>query len=259
VKRTNTYRTLWISDVHLGTRGCKAEILLDFLRHTESDTLYLVGDIVDGWQIRRSWFWRQSHNDVIQKLLRKARKGTHVVYVPGNHDEFLPDFVDQRFGGIELARRATHVTADGRRLLVLHGDEFDGLVSRHRWLAHLGDGAYQLAQGLNHVLAAVRRKLGLPYWSLSAHLKRSVKNALAVVDGFSSAVAAEARRAGADGVACGHVHHAEMRMIEGVLYLNDGDWVESCTALAEHRDGRLEILDWTTLRQRDLALETAVA
>jgi UDP-2,3-diacylglucosamine pyrophosphatase LpxH len=259
VKHKHTYRTLWISDIHLGTRGCKAELLLDFLRHTKSETLYLVGDVVDGWQIRRSWFWRQSHNDVIQKILRKARKGTRVVYIPGNHDEFLRDYVGQRFGGIELEKSALHVTADGRRLLVLHGDEFDGLVSRHRWLAHLGDNAYKVAQALNHLVALVRRWLGMPYWSLSAHLKRRVKSALAVMDGFSAAVVAEARRWGVDGVVCGHVHHAEMREVDGVLYLNDGDWVESCTALAEHFDGRLEILDWTALRQSDLAVEAVSA
>ncbi len=237
------YRTIWISDIHLGTRGCKAELLLDFLRHTESRTLYLVGDIVDGWQIRRSWFWHQSHNDVVQKLLRKARKGTRVVYVPGNHDDFLREYAGYRFGGVEVLQSTVHATADGRRLLVLHGDEFDVLVRHHPWLARLGDSAYKLALLVNAWLNALRRSLGLPYWSLSAHLKRKVKNAVAHMDGFACAVAAEARRRGVDGVVCGHIHQAEVRTIDGIQYLNDGDWVESCTALVEHHDGRLELLD----------------
>ena len=238
------YRTIWISDIHLGTRGCKAEFLLDFLRKTESESLYLVGDIVDGWRLKRSWYWPQPHNDVVQKLLRKARKGTRVVYVPGNHDEILRRFLEINIGQIEVVSEAMHTTADGRRMLVLHGDEFDAVVRYARWLALLGDGAYHLALAANHGVNVLRRRLGLSYWSLSAYLKQRVKNAVEYISRFEAAVADAAARRGADGVVCGHIHHAEIRDIAGVTYCNDGDWVESCTALVEHPDGRLEILRW---------------
>lgn len=238
------YRAIWISDIHLGTRGCKAAFLLDFLRNTESETLYLVGDIVDGWRLRRSWYWPQLHNDVVQKLLRKARKGTRVVYIPGNHDELLRRFLDINIGRIEVVSEALHVTAAGKRLLVLHGDEFDAVVRCARWLAFLGDRAYDLALAANHWLNVLRRALGLEYWSLSAYLKRRVKNAVEYISRFEHAVAEAAARRGADGVVCGHIHHAEIREIGGVIYCNDGDWVESCTALVERADGSLEILRW---------------
>jgi len=237
-----TYRTIWISDIHLGTRGCKAEALLEFLKYNESEFLYLVGDIVDGWRLRRSWFWAQSHNDVVQKLLRKARKGTKVIYIPGNHDEALRDYVDNQFGGVTVLREAVHETADGRRFLILHGDEFDAVVRYANWLALLGDWAYNLALSANTWLNMVRRKLGYPYWSLSAYLKHRVKNAVSYIGRFEEAVAEEARRRNVDGIVCGHIHHAELRTIDGVLYANDGDWVESCTALVEHGDGKLEIV-----------------
>lgn len=239
------YRTVWISDIHLGTRGCKAELLLDFLKHVECETLFLVGDIVDGWRLQRSWYWAQTHNDVIQKILRKARKGTTVIYIPGNHDEALRDYTGLVFGGIQVLDEHIHETADGRKLLVLHGDKFDGVVRYAKWLALLGDHAYNLCLAANHWFNHFRRQLGYPYWSLSAYLKNKVKNAVEYVSNYEHAVAAEARARGADGVICGHIHKAEMRMIEGVLYCNDGDWVESCTALAEHPDGQLEIIDWT--------------
>jgi len=238
------YRTIWISDIHLGTRGCKAEFLLDFLRETESETLYLVGDIVDGWRLKRSWYWPQLHNDVVQKLLRKARKGTRVVYIPGNHDELLRRFLEINIGQIEVVSEAVHVTADGRKLLVLHGDEFDAIVRYARWLAFLGDWAYNLALAANYWINVLRRRLGLSYWSLSAYLKQRVKNAVEYISRFERAVAEAAAKRGADGVVCGHIHHAEIREIAGVTYCNDGDWVESCTALVEHADGRLEILRW---------------
>jgi len=238
------FRTIWISDIHLGTRGCKAEFLLDFLRDTESETLYLVGDIVDGWRLKRSWYWPQAHNDVVQKLLRKARKGTRVVYIPGNHDEILRRFLEINIGQIEIVPEALHVTADGRRLLVLHGDEFDGVVRYARWLAVLGDWAYNLALVANYWMNRARRALGLSYWSLSAYLKHRVKNAVEYVGRFEDAVADEAARRGVDGVVCGHIHHAVILPIRGVTYCNDGDWVESCTALVEHADGTLEILRW---------------
>jgi UDP-2,3-diacylglucosamine pyrophosphatase LpxH len=238
------FRTIWISDIHLGTRGCKADLLLDFLRHNDSEQLYLVGDIVDGWRLRRSWYWAQSHNDVIQQVLHKARNGTRVFYIPGNHDEWLRDYVDLRVGGVMLVRDAVHVTADGRRLLVIHGDDFDGVVRYARWLALLGDWAYNLTLRLNHLFNLLRRRLGYPYWSLSAYLKFKVKNAVQFIGDFAEAIAAEARQRGVDGIVCGHVHHAEIRDLGGVLYCNDGDWVESCTALIEHFDGTLEILRW---------------
>jgi UDP-2,3-diacylglucosamine pyrophosphatase LpxH len=245
------YRAIWISDLHLGTRGCKAGFLLDFLRHTESEYLYLVGDIVDGWRLRRSWYWAQSHNDVVQKVLRKARKGTRVFYVPGNHDEWLRDYTELQLGDVMLVREAVHVTADGRRLLVIHGDAFDGIVRCARWLALLGDRAYEFTLKLNHVFNLARRRLGYPYWSLSAYLKFRVKNAVQFVSDYADAVAGEARKRGVDGIVCGHIHHAEIRDIGGVLYCNDGDWVESCTALVEHWDGRLEILRWIDERALD--------
>jgi len=245
------YRTIWISDIHLGTRGCKAEFLLDFLRHTESEYLYLVGDIVDGWRLRRSWYWAQTHNDVIQKVLRKARKGTKVIYVPGNHDEWLRDYTELQLGGVWLLDEVVHVTADGRKLLVVHGDAFDGVVRYARWLALLGDWAYTAVLQLNHYFNLIRRRFGYPYWSLSAYLKGRVKNAVEFVSNFADAIADEAKKRGVDGIVCGHIHQADMRTIAGVLYCNDGDWVESCTALVEHVDGRLEILRWAEMRALD--------
>ena len=237
-------RTVWISDLHLGTPGCQAGELLAFLRHVECETLYLVGDIIDGWQLRRTWYWPQSHNDVVQKLLREARNGTRVIFVPGNHDEFARRYVQHNFGGIEVADEWIHETADGRRLWVIHGDLFDGVIQRAKWLAHLGDSLYQFTLKLNRHLNSLRARMGLPYWSLSKYLKLKVKRAVSYVGDFEAAVAREARRRGLQGVVCGHIHHAKLRDIDGVLYANDGDWVESLTALIEHADGRLEIFDW---------------
>ncbi|HMM84515.1 UDP-2,3-diacylglucosamine diphosphatase [Azohydromonas sp.] len=238
-------RTVWISDLHLGTPGCQTGQLLDFLRAVECETLFLVGDIVDGWQLRRQWYWPQAHNDVVQKLLRKARKGTRVIFVPGNHDEFARRYVEHSFGGIEVVDDWMHETADGRRLWITHGDLFDGVIQCARWLAHVGDWAYETVLKLNRHVNSLRARMGLPYWSLSRYLKFKVKRAVSYVSDFESAVAAEARRRGAHGVVCGHIHHAELRDIDGILYANDGDWVESLTALVEHDDGRLEIVDWT--------------
>ena len=238
------YRSIFISDIHLGTRGSNADFLLDFLKHTESDYLYLVGDVIDGWRLKRHWSWRQEHNDVIQKLLRKARKGTKVIYIPGNHDESFRSFVRCRFGRVVVLRNTVHVTADGRRFLVLHGDEFDGIVRYAKWLAFIGDYAYALALTLNTWFNIGRRMLGFRYWSLSAYLKHRVKNAVEYISNFENAVVAEARRRRADGVICGHIHTAEIREIDGILYCNDGDWVESCTALVENTDGSLEIVRW---------------
>ncbi len=243
-----SFRSVFISDIHLGTRGCQAEILLDFLKTMNCEQLFLVGDIVDGWRMKRGWHWPQSHNDVVQKLLRHARKGVVVTYVPGNHDDKIRDFCGVHFGGVVVAREAIHEAADGRRYLVLHGDEFDAVVRLAPWLARTGDLAYRAAIRLNTVFNRLRRRLGLPYWSLSAFLKIRVKNALQFIDNYEMAVAAEARRRGVDGIICGHIHKAEMREIFGVTYMNDGDWVESCTALVEHYDGRFEILPWAKQR-----------
>ncbi|OEJ69203.1 UDP-2,3-diacylglucosamine diphosphatase [Magnetovibrio blakemorei] len=244
--RKHTYRTVWISDLHLGSLGCQADVLLDFLRTIECDTLYLVGDIIDGWRLRRSWYWPQAHNDVVQKILRKARKGTRVVFVPGNHDEFARDYIGLHFGGVEVQREAIHETADGRRLLVTHGDEFDAIVRYAKWLAVIGDNAYMFMLVLNQGLNRVRTRLGFSYWSLSAYLKYKVKNAVKFIAEYETAVAAVVERRGLDGIVCGHIHHPETRQIGNVLYCNDGDWVESCSALVEHADGQLEILRWET-------------
>ena len=244
VDTTLRVRTVWISDLHLGTAGCQARALLAFLRTIECQTLYLVGDIIDGWQLRRSWYWPQTHNDVVQKILRMARKGTRVVFVPGNHDEFARRYVAHNFGGVDVVEDCMHVCADGRRLWVTHGDLFDGVIQCAKWLAYLGDRAYELTLRFNRHFNSLRARLGLPYWSLSKYLKQKVKRAVSYVSDFESAVAREARQRGVQGVVCGHIHHAEMRMVEGVLYCNDGDWVESLTALVEHGDGRLEIVDW---------------
>lgn len=238
------YRAVFISDLHLGTAGCQAVELLEFLKQHPSETLYLVGDIIDGWQLRRKWFWPQAHNDVVQKLLRRSRKGCKVVFVPGNHDEFARQFDGHHFGGIEVANEAVHVTADGKRLWVVHGDHFDGVIQCAKWLAYLGDNAYEFTLRMNRHLNSLRARLGLPYWSLSQYLKHKVKKALNYVMDFERAVAAEARSRGYQGVVCGHIHRPEMRNIDGTLYCNDGDWVESLSALVEHMDGRLELLHW---------------
>lgn len=242
---TTSVRTVWISDLHLGTPGCQAGPLLDFLRQYECRTLYLVGDIIDGWQLRRSWYWPQAHNDVVQKILRKARKGTRVVFVPGNHDEFARRYVEHNFGGVDVHEDCVHTTVDGRRLWVTHGDLFDGVIQCARWLAVAGDIAYETTLRFNRHLNRLRARLGMPYWSLSRYLKLKVKRAVSYVCAFEEAVAREVRRRGLDGVVCGHIHQAEIRDIGGVLYCNDGDWVESLTALVEHHDGRLEIIDWS--------------
>jgi UDP-2,3-diacylglucosamine pyrophosphatase LpxH len=243
---TRRFRALFLSDVHLGTRGCQAQRLLDFLRLHDADTIYLVGDIVDGWQLRGGWYWPQAHNDVVQKLLRKARKGSRVIYVPGNHDEFLRDYYGTHFGGIEIVETAIHVGADGRRYLVIHGDHFDMIVKHARWLALLGDHAYRVALVVNTLFNAVRRRLGLTYWSLSQWAKLKVKNAVSYIGEFEKTLAGEAHRHAVDGVICGHIHHAAIHERFAVRYVNCGDWVESCTAVAEHADGGLEILTWTS-------------
>jgi UDP-2,3-diacylglucosamine pyrophosphatase LpxH len=237
-------RALFLSDLHLGTRGCQAEKIVGFLRLYDADTIYLVGDIVDGWQLKSSWYWPQSHNDVVQKLLRKARKGARMVYVPGNHDEFMRDFYGIHFGGIEVVENAVHVAVNGRRYLVIHGDLFDVVIRHARWLALLGNHAYDLAITLNTYFNKMRRLFGLPYWSLSRWIKLKVKNAVNFIGEFEKTLSGEARRHHVDGVVCGHIHHPVIRELEGLTYVNCGDWVESCTAVVEHFDGQLAIIEW---------------
>jgi UDP-2,3-diacylglucosamine pyrophosphatase LpxH len=241
---TRRYRAIFISDIHLGTRRAQAEAFLDFLGHTESEYLYLVGDIIDSWSLRQHWHWQQSHNDVIQKLLRKARKGTKLIYIPGNHDENFRDFVNLRFGKVAVLEETIHTSASGKRYLVLHGDKFDGVVCFAPWLAKLGDQAYEISMSLNAAVNKVRRFFKLPYWSLSAFLKYKVKKAVEFLSRFEEAVVRDAKLRQCEGVICGHVHTPDDRVIDGIHYLNDGDWVESCTALVEHHDGRFEIIGW---------------
>lgn len=253
------YRALFISDLHLGMRGNQAEALLEFLKVHDAETIYLVGDIVDGWRLRSGWHWPQSHNDVVQKLLRKVRKGTKIIYIPGNHDEFLREFYGLHFGGIEVRETAVHEAADGKRYLVIHGDIFDVVVRHARWLAYLGDWAYEAALRLSTYINLVRRKLGFTYWSLSAWAKQKVKNAVNFIGKFEETLTAEARRHDVDGVICGHIHSAAMRDFDGFTYINTGDWVESCTAVVEHEDGRMEIIRWAAIsrllnEQRALAV-----
>jgi UDP-2,3-diacylglucosamine pyrophosphatase LpxH len=238
------FRTLFISDVHLGSKAAKADFLIDFLRHHEADTIFLVGDIVDGWRLRRQWHWPQAHNDVVQKILRQARKGARITYIAGNHDEFLRMFQGTHFGGIEVTDRAIHEAADGKRYLVIHGDQFDTVVVNARWLAYLGDRAYEFAMFANRVVARLRRMLGLPYWSLSSWAKVKVKQAVNFIGAFQDVLTEEARRSEVDGVICGHIHHAAIEAFGDIRYINTGDWVESCTAVVEHFDGRMEIVHW---------------
>ncbi len=251
------YRTVWISDVHLGTKGCNAELLIDFLDHVDSETMYLVGDIIDGWRLKKKFYWPAAHNDIVWRIMKRARRGTRVVYIPGNHDEMFRQFTGLNFGGIEIRRAAFHDTADGRRLMVLHGDEFDAVMLSHRWLAFVGDHAYHLMMRLNLVVNAVRRGLGLPYWSLSKAAKHKVKNAAQFIGRYEEVVARAAGERGVDGVVCGHIHTAEFRSFEHngrtIEYWNDGDWVEGCNALVEHHDGRMEILHWPEEMQRRIA------
>ena len=240
---------IFVSDLHLGTRSSQDQHFLEFLKAYDAKTLYLVGDLIDGWRLKRSgWYWPQGHNDVLQKLLRKARKGTKIIYIPGNHDEFLREFLGLKFGGVKITDRALHRTVDGRRFLVLHGDQFDLVVRHAVWLASLGDVLYDVALRLNRLVNGVRRRLGFTYWSLSAWAKHKVKQAVNYMGRFEEVLVAEARREGVDGIVCGHIHHAAIEHYDGITYLNSGDWVESCTALVEHLDGRFELIRWLDAR-----------
>ncbi len=238
------YRSVFISDLHLCKRDCQWEIVEHFLDTIRCDYLYLVGDIIDVWALKKRWHWPKPYNEVLHKLLKRSRKGARVIFIPGNHDEFFRDFYGIRLGDIEIAENAEHVTADGRRLLVLHGDEFDAVVMYYKWLARLGDWTYERLIVLNRWVNFVRRCFGKPYWSLSGAIKRRVKGALAYVASYEDVLTRDAHRRGFDGVVCGHIHQPAMREVNGVLYCNTGDWVENCSALVEHEDGRLELLRW---------------
>jgi UDP-2,3-diacylglucosamine pyrophosphatase LpxH len=243
VQTSKRYRAAWISDAHLGTRGCNATALLDFLRETDFNTLYIVGDLIDIWSLRRGIYWPQQHNDVIQKILRKARKGTRVIYIPGNHDELVTSFCGA-YGNIEIAQSAIHVTACGERVLIIHGHELDTVVQNVKWLAFAGDLGYQFLLSLNPLINFVRRRFGLGYWSLSAYAKRTVKDAVSFIGKFEAAVAHYAERYHVDAVLCGHIHSAAIREFGNVTYYNCGDWVESCTALVEGEDGMISLIEY---------------
>jgi UDP-2,3-diacylglucosamine pyrophosphatase LpxH len=252
------YRSIFISDVHLGTNGSKAELLCQFLSHSQTEHLYLVGDIVDGWQLRKRWYWPESHEKAWQLFLSMAEQGTKLVYLPGNHDEDLRDLLGRQFLGLTMVDEIIHECADGRRLLILHGDQFDVVVKSAKWLAHLGDKAYVFLLWFNKFLELGRRRLRAPKkWSLSAYLKNKVKSAVAYIGGYEKALVQAARDRHVDGLVCGHIHKAEIRQIDKILYCNDGDWVESCTALVEHPDGRLEIVAWDEVNQITKSLKTA--
>jgi len=243
-RRRQDFRTVFISDVHLGSTAANASQLLEFLAGIRCRTLYLVGDMIDVWSLQRQFFWPPEHGRVVRRILEMARCGTRVVYIPGNHDEMFRDYIGLSVDGVAIERRALHVTADGRRLLVLHGDEFDQVVQFNPWLAQLGSRAYEWLIRANAVLNRMRRHFGYPHWSLARYLKHRVKNAVHYIGEFERAVSTAARREAVDGMVCGHIHHPEIRELEGVLYCNDGDWVESCTALVEDADGALRILRW---------------
>lgn len=238
-------RAVFISDTHLGTRDAQSEYLLDFLRNTECEYLYLLGDIIDIWKLRSGWHWPQLNNDLLQLVFKKARTGTQVIYIPGNHDEMLRKYAGSNFNGIQIQLNAVHETADGRRLLLIHGDEFDSVVASNQWLAHIGSWAYDVLLWLNRHFNNLRRRMGFPYWSLSHYLKHKVKNAVNFISSFEQALVREARQRGVDGIVCGHIHHAAMEdMDDGITYANAGDWVENCTALVEDEHGQMRIIHW---------------
>jgi len=243
-------RTVFISDIHLGFKGCSADLLLDFLHHVEMDYLFLVGDIIDVWSMKKNMFWPQSHNDVLRTILGKAKKGTKVLFIPGNHDEVFREFDGAAFGNLSIHREYVHEGVHGRRMLVLHGDEFDSVVKCSPWLARLGSTIYDVLLTANPYINRVRRLFDLPNWSLSAYLKGKAKKAVQYIGSFEDAVAQAARKRGVDTVVCGHIHRAEMRDIDGLLYCNDGDWVESCTSLVEDFQGQLRLIEWPRARNQ---------
>ena len=245
---SNTYRSIFISDVHLGTRDCQADKLNNFLKNNSCDTLYLVGDIIDAWKIQQNkWRWKQSHTNVVRRVLGHAKRGTRVVYVAGNHDEFLRPMIPYgfSFGLVEIHNQIEHIGADGKHYLVVHGDLFDGITRLAPWIAFLGDRAYDFVLVINSKYNWLRHRMGFGYFSLSQFLKHRVKKAVDFMFKFEQNLAGYCKKRGFDGVICGHIHHAEIKQIDGVMYMNDGDWVESCTALVENHNGRWEIITWT--------------
>lgn len=238
------YKSVFVSDVHLGTKMSQAGSFLEFIKLIECEKLYLVGDIIDGWAMHRSFYWPQQHNDVIQKLMRKARKETEVIYLPGNHDEFLRSFGDHEFGNIKLQNTAIHVGINGKKYIVMHGDQFDVVVNNMKWLAHLGSWAYDVSIMLNVLVTKIRNMFNLPYWSLSAWAKYKVKEAVNFIGEYEQNLSSYAKSKSADGIICGHIHHANIRNIDNISYMNSGDWVESCTALVENLNGSWEIIKW---------------
>jgi UDP-2,3-diacylglucosamine pyrophosphatase LpxH len=241
------YKTIFVSDVHLGTKDCKAELLNNFLKNNTCEKLYLVGDIIDGWKVQRNKLrWKQSHSNVLRRILGFSKRGTQVIYVAGNHDEFLRTFIPFGIGlgNITICNHIEHVGVDGKHYLVVHGDMFDGITRLHKWLSILGDSAYDFVLNLNSKYNWIRHKMGFGYWSLSQYLKHKVKRAVDFMFQFEKNIASYCKRKGYDGVICGHIHHAEIKEIDGVIYMNDGDWVESCTALVEHYNGKWEIIHW---------------
>ena len=255
---TSRYRTLFLSDTHLGTRGCQAKMLLDFLQKHDADRIFLIGDIVDGWRLKRGWHWKQTHNDVVQEILAKSHAGAEIIYIPGNHDEGMRRFFGTHFGGIEVKPHDEVVLADGRKFLVTHGDQFDAVVMNAKWLAHIGDNAYVFILWLNTWFNTIRRLWGGQYWSLSQWAKQQVKRAVNFIGEYEKVLSEEAERGGYDGVICGHIHKAAISKIGKIDYVNTGDWVESCTAVVEEEDGTLRLIDWVaTMRRRELRAEIA--
>ena len=244
-----TYKSLFISDLHLGTKGCQADKLLEFFKFSRSENLYLVGDIIDVWAMQKTFYWPQPHNDVIQKILRKARHGTKVFYIVGNHDEVFRKFIPMHFGDINIVNRVIHETQLGKKYLVVHGDAWDGVMKYAKWLSKLGSIAYELLLRLNIVINFFRKLRGKSYWSLAKFLKYKVKNAVKYIGEYERTVSDYAKRKNYDGIICGHIHHAEDQNFDGINYLNCGDWVESCTALAEKYDGTFEIIYWDNARK----------
>ena len=246
------YRSIFISDVHLGTKEVQNACLLDFLSRVDAEFIYLVGDIVDFWKLKKNWYWPEINNDIVQRLLEKVRKGTKVTYIPGNHDERLRDYVGSNLNGVLIGQDAIHTTWDNKKLLLIHGDEFDSVVMSNKWLVHFGDWLYENIIVLNRYYNFLRRKLGFPYWSLSNFLKMRARKAVQYIENFENAVIHEARRRGVDGVVCGHIHHPAVKQVDGITYANTGDWVENCTAIVENRNGQLEMLCWASIHEQEI-------
>lgn len=238
-------RSLFLSDIHLGTRACRAGELLSLLREYECENIFLVGDIIDFWAMSRGIYWPELHNTVVQKILKKARHDVRVYLIPGNHDEALREYIGSAFGDINLVRDHVHTAADGKRYLLLHGDEFDQVTTCHRWVSILGDISYTWLVHVNRLLSLMRRKLGIPgHWSLADYAKRNVLQAVSFISNFEEAVVHSVKQRGLDGVICGHIHTPAIKRVDGVVYINCGDWVDSCTAIVEHYDGRMELVRW---------------